>query len=184
MRGLGQRLQARLTYANVTATMALVVGLSGGAYAAATLPRDSVGAAQIKTGAVGPSELRTGAVRSRDVRNKSLEVRDLSVRARESLRGETGPAGPPGAAAVTFRAAVAAGGDPTAGNAVGVVHSAGSNQYSVRFSRPLAGCVPTATLATTSGEISASPSGDTVVVKTFSSAGAALAAGFNLTVAC
>jgi hypothetical protein len=184
MRGLVRRLQGRLTYANVTATMALVIALSGGAYAAVTLPRDSVGAAQIKTGAVGPSELRTGAVRSRDVHNRGLEVRDLSVRARESLRGKTGPAGPPGPAAVTFRAAVASGGDPTAGNAVGVVHSPGSNQYIVRFSRTLAGCVPTATLATTSGEISASASGDMVIVKTFGSAGAALAAGFNLTVAC
>ena len=43
---------SHLSYANVTATLALFVALGGGAYAAATLPRDSVGTAQLRTAAV------------------------------------------------------------------------------------------------------------------------------------
>jgi hypothetical protein len=65
----------RLTYANVTATLALFVALGGTSYAAATLPRDAVGARQLRANSVGSSE----------VRNRSLEVRDLSVRARRAL---------------------------------------------------------------------------------------------------
>ncbi|MGZ6694876.1 MAG: hypothetical protein ACXVFN_12970 [Solirubrobacteraceae bacterium] len=81
-----RRLRQRLTYANVTATAALFVALGGSSYAAVTLPRNSVGAAQ----------LRKSSVRSDKVRDRSLEVRDLSLRARESLRGQRGPVGPQG----------------------------------------------------------------------------------------
>ena len=42
------RLRSRLTYANVTATIALFLALGGGAYAASQLPANSVGTAQIK----------------------------------------------------------------------------------------------------------------------------------------
>jgi hypothetical protein len=52
----------RLTYANVTATLALVISLGGVSYAATQLPANSVKAVQIAPSAVGPSELRTSAV--------------------------------------------------------------------------------------------------------------------------
>jgi hypothetical protein len=83
----------------VVALLALVVALGGTSYAAVTLPRNSVGAAQ----------LRTGAVRSAEVRDRSLRVADLSVAARRALRGQRGPAGPPGPAGTvgTGRAAAA-----------------------------------------------------------------------------
>jgi hypothetical protein len=64
------------------------------------------------------------------------------------------------------------------------VHSPGSNQYTVRFSRGLTGCVPGATLSAAAGEITASPSSNTVVVRTFSPTGAPVPASFNLIVAC
>lgn len=82
-------------YANVTATLALIVALSGTSYAAITLPRNSVGAAQIRSGAVGASEIRTGAVRSSDVRDGSLLARDF--KRGELAAGAAGPAGPAGA---------------------------------------------------------------------------------------
>jgi hypothetical protein len=78
----------RLTYANVTATLALFVALGGGAYAAATLPRNSVGTRQLKRGAVTTaklhkravtnSKLRKNAVTSSKVRNNSLTGSDIN----------------------------------------------------------------------------------------------------------
>jgi hypothetical protein len=83
------RLRERMTYGNVVATLALFVALGGTSYAAITLPRNSVGAAQ----------LRTSSVRSAEVKDRSLGARDLSLGARRFLkgqRGETGPRGPQG----------------------------------------------------------------------------------------
>ena len=51
-----------LTYANIVATLALLVGLSGGAYAAAALPRNSVGAKQLRKNAVTRVKIKNGAV--------------------------------------------------------------------------------------------------------------------------
>jgi hypothetical protein len=192
MSKLARRIRSNCSYANVTATVAVVLAMSGGAYAAATLPRNSVGSAQIRSGAVGSSEIRNGAVRSRDVRDGTLAVKDLSTAARKSLRGATGPTGPAGAAAVTFRALVGSGGDPAAGNAAGVTHDPGSNAYTVRFSSDVSACVPAATLAKVpataaeppAGRITVSASGNSVVVKTFDAAGAPAPIGFSVVVAC
>src|SRR4051794_22188242 len=95
-----RRYGQRLTYANVTSSLALFLALGGTSYAL-TLPRNSVGSKQIRTGAVGTSELRSSGVRSRDVRDRSLAVRDLSRSARSALRGQTGPQGPVGPAGVS-----------------------------------------------------------------------------------
>ena len=54
------RLRAHLTYANVLATFAVFVVLGGGAYAAVTLPKNSVGTKQIKNGAVTKAKLARG----------------------------------------------------------------------------------------------------------------------------
>ena len=51
-----------LSYANVTATLALLVATSGGAYAAATLPPKSVGTAQLQDNAVTAPKIANGAV--------------------------------------------------------------------------------------------------------------------------
>jgi hypothetical protein len=48
---------ARLTYANVMATIALFVSLGGASYAALVLPAHSVGARQLRAGAVTPNAL-------------------------------------------------------------------------------------------------------------------------------
>ncbi len=52
-----QRLVGRLTYANVTATLALFVALGGASYAAIELPAHSVGPRQLRRGAVTPQAL-------------------------------------------------------------------------------------------------------------------------------
>ena len=76
-----RRLRERLTFANVTASLALFIALGGTSYAAITLPRNSVGA----------NQLRTGSVRSAEIRDRSLGARDLSA------RGSAVPEGPGGA---------------------------------------------------------------------------------------
>jgi hypothetical protein len=192
MKRLGRRSTGSRSYANVAATMALVFALSGGAYAAATLPPNSVGSAQIRSDAVGSSELRNGGVRSRDVRDGALQAKDLSSAARTSLRGQTGPAGPGGPAGVARRASIAAGGDPVAGNATRIVHSPGSHEYRVSFADDIRSCVPTATLTTpatsadteAAGRIAAVISGSDVLVRTYDAGGTRAPEGFNLLVAC
>jgi hypothetical protein len=67
----------RLSYANVTATLALFVALGGSAYAATALPADSVGTRQIKPSAVQGSDIADGAVRGSDVADGTLRTTDF-----------------------------------------------------------------------------------------------------------
>ena len=78
-------------YANVTATLALIVALGGTSYAAVILPRNSVGSKQLKKGAVTNSKLRTSAVTSGEVRNGSLRAKDF-----KAGQLPAGPLDPPG----------------------------------------------------------------------------------------
>jgi hypothetical protein len=93
VRGREER-NSKVTYANVTATLALFLALGGTGYAALVLPRNSVGTAQVRPKSLTKSDLRTGAANSRVIRNRSIKVRDISRRARKSPRGRPGPAGP------------------------------------------------------------------------------------------
>jgi hypothetical protein len=78
-------------YANVTATLALIVALGGTSYAAINLPANSVGSKQLKKNAVTNSKLRSNAVTSGTVKNGSLRMRDF--KAGQIPVGPTGPAG-------------------------------------------------------------------------------------------
>jgi len=69
-------------YANVTATLALIVALGGTSYAATTLSRNSVGSAQIKRNAVSASEIKRNAVGASEIKARAVgnsEVRGNSV---------------------------------------------------------------------------------------------------------
>jgi hypothetical protein len=174
-------LRQHLTYANVTATLALFIALGGTSYAALTLPRNSVGDRQI----------RAGAVRSSEVKDRSLGVRDLSLAARSSLRGAAGPAGPAGptgAAAVKYFAAVNAAGQATRGNATTGGRSQGVGSYVIGFAQP----VHERAFRTNPpepnggiGRIAATDSGDgRVAVTTTRADGAPADLPFHLIVAC
>ena len=119
-----RRLKERLTFANVTASLALFIALGGTSYAAITLPRNSV----------GTNQLRTGAIRSVDVKDRSLEARDLSLNARRFLkgqkgeRGERGPQGPAGDAS--------GGSGPEPGHHPGGHHADGRPRPAQRLQRP------------------------------------------------
>jgi hypothetical protein len=79
-----KKIAGRLSYANVTATLAVFLALGGGALAAVQLPKNSVGSAQLKAGAVTPAKLAK-------VTKRELEGRGGST-------VPAGPAGPAGAA--------------------------------------------------------------------------------------
>lgn len=85
-------LRERLSYANVMATLAFFLALSGGAYAL-SVPRNSV----------GPQQLRKNAVTNVKIKRGSLSLDRFSKKARRSLKvagakGETGATGAAGAA--------------------------------------------------------------------------------------
>jgi hypothetical protein len=188
------RLRQQLSYANVTATLALFIALGGTSYAALTLPRNSVGSKQIRSRSVGSSELHTSAVTSRTVRNRSLALRDLSKTARQSLRGERGPVGPPGPSGETYRAAIPSGGSVAGGNATAAAHVGGTNEYRVAFAADVSGCIATATLAAVkvgtnteqpaAGRITVGTDGGQVLVKTYAADGSPAEQPFNVIVGC
>jgi hypothetical protein len=70
-------LRPRVTYANVTATLALFIALSGGAYAATALPANSVGSKQLKRGSVVTARIKTDAVNGSKVLADSLTGADI-----------------------------------------------------------------------------------------------------------
>lgn len=84
---------ARLTYANVMASLALFIALGGGAYAATQLPRNSVGHAQIKDDAVDGSKVEDRSLSLKDFKKNSVHN---GARGPEGPQGLIGPEGPPG----------------------------------------------------------------------------------------
>jgi hypothetical protein len=176
------RLRSRLSYANVTATLALFIALGGTGYAAITLPRDSVGAKQI----------RSKAVRSSEIRNRAVKLRDIATGARSALRGQRGPAGPAGTPAVTEHVQVDSGGGATGTGRV--AHTTSDGLYTVTFGRDVAACAYAATLAAVPGGGVPEPSagrttvasggGPAVIVKTYDAAGNFVPQPFHLTVTC
>lgn len=82
----------RPTLSGLVACLALFLALGGGAYAAVTLPRESVGTGQLKEGAVTGSKIRAGSLTSADFAAGTLKP---------GPQGEDGPAGPRGPAGTT-----------------------------------------------------------------------------------
>jgi len=77
------RFGARLTYANVVATVALFVALGGSSYAALKLPTNSVGSKQLKKNSITSPKVKRG----------SLLTSDFKASQRARLRGPQGPQG-------------------------------------------------------------------------------------------
>lgn len=70
--------RTRVSPAFVVALLALVVALSGTAYAAAKLPKNSVGSKQIKTNAVKSADVKNEALTGADVKANSLTGADVN----------------------------------------------------------------------------------------------------------
>lgn len=117
----------RVSYANITATAALLIALGGSAYAATALPRNSVGRTQLRKHAVTTDKLAKRAVRTRTIARNAVRLDRLSAGVRSRLRkkaargpagspgpkGDTGPPGPAGAGAGRINFDVAAVPTPT-----------------------------------------------------------------------
>jgi hypothetical protein len=82
---MARHIGARLTYANVMATIAVFLGLGGVGYAVTKLPAKSV----------GPAQLKRNAVTSSKVKNRSLRAIDFGLG--QLPRGARGPGGAAGA---------------------------------------------------------------------------------------
>jgi hypothetical protein len=91
-RGVSQlrKLRKQLSYANVMSSIAVFVVLGGGAYAATTLPKNSVGSRQLKANAVSSGKVKDGSLLSKDFKPGQL------VAGAPGPTGSTGPAGPTG----------------------------------------------------------------------------------------
>ena len=82
-------MKPRLSYANVTSSIALFVALGGVSYAATALPVNSVGNAQIKDAAVTGSKIANSTITSQ-------KLNASAVKALQGQIGERGPLGPKG----------------------------------------------------------------------------------------
>lgn len=71
------RVKRRASYANITATLALVLAMGGTSYAAFILPANSVGNRQLRPGAVTATKIHAGAITDRQIRSYSLTGRAI-----------------------------------------------------------------------------------------------------------
>lgn len=88
MKSFTRWIKRRFTYANVVATLALVLALGGTAYAAAT-----IGSAQVIDRSLLARDIKGGTLGSFEVRDASLRVADLTPGARDTLKGQAGERG-------------------------------------------------------------------------------------------
>ena len=77
------RMRGRTSYANVISTLALFLALGGVSWAAATLPKNSVGTKQLRKNAVNNSDIKKRAVTGPKVKKDTLS----SYHINESLLG-------------------------------------------------------------------------------------------------
>lgn len=67
-----KRIRGKITYANVMATLAVFLVLGGGAYAATSLPKNSVGTKQLKKNAVTGVKIKKGTITGAKIKLSSL----------------------------------------------------------------------------------------------------------------
>ena len=85
--------------AMIVALIALFIALASGAYAAVTIPANSVGTAQLKDGAVTARKLHNGAFTAAKIAFGTLLAKDFKAGQLPTAgRGENGPRGPEGGA--------------------------------------------------------------------------------------
>jgi hypothetical protein len=137
-----RRLRKHINYANTIATIALFVALGGTSYATGIIPHNSVGSAQLRTHAVSSTKLAKSAV----------HLTNITAATRRALKGATGPrgtVGPAGTPAISYFAAVTAGGTVVRGSGADSHPTGGSGSYTLAFPINVSGCVYSATLGTT-----------------------------------
>jgi hypothetical protein len=81
-------------YANVTATLALVVAMGGTSYAAFSLPAGSVGGKQLTQNAVTSSKVKNGSLLRKDFKSGQVPAGKTGKTGPQGSQGVPGPAGP------------------------------------------------------------------------------------------
>jgi hypothetical protein len=89
-------IKPRLTFANITATLALFISLGGVSWAAATLPNGSVGSRQLQANAVSTRNVIDGSLLSRDFKRGELPSGPAGPAGATGLPGPKGDKGDPG----------------------------------------------------------------------------------------
>ena len=90
----------RARYADVAASLALVVALGGTGYAAAKLPKNSVGAQQLKSNAVTSVDVKDGALKRADFKAGQIPAGARGPAGADGIDGSDGIDGADGAAGV------------------------------------------------------------------------------------
>jgi hypothetical protein len=141
------KLRARLTYANVMATVAVFLALGGSSYAAFTVTGNDV-----KDSSLTGKDIRNSSLTGKDVKSSSLttsDVRNSSLLAADFKSGQL-PAGPKGEPATRLWASINGNGTLRAGRGVvSVARQVGSpsGDYFVTFNRDVNSCAWSATSA-------------------------------------
>lgn len=90
--------RAKMTYANVIATLALFLALGGsGAWAATTIASNSVGTSQLKNGAVTGQKVKEGSLLAKNFESGQLPAGAIGPTGASGPAGEPGETGPRGA---------------------------------------------------------------------------------------
>jgi hypothetical protein len=163
-----RKLRARLTYANVTSTLALVLAVGGGTAYAATkigtggIRNHAVTGAKLATNAVTPSKVKNGSLSGTDIRDSSIttgKIRNGSLLATDFAANQlpAGPKGDPGPPGTSIFGVVTAAGVLTNGRSVTNVTGAGGT-YTVTLGQDVSTCATLATLnGGPNGNITATP---------------------------
>lgn len=89
-------MRSRLTYANVMSSIAIFLVFGGVSWAAATLPKNSVGSKQIKKNAVGTEEVADASLTDEDLAGGVVSDGAPGAAGPAGPKGDTGPAGSKG----------------------------------------------------------------------------------------
>ena len=179
----------RPSYANVTATLALVIALGGTGYAAVNLPKNSVGSKQIQNSSVKSADVRNDGLEGADVDESTLSTvpraADADALGGRSLRG------------ISQWAVVDSEGTLISSSGSVSASGLGVGRFRVDFPSPVGGCGMNATV-TSAGPVSdgatmtsafalvarSSSSPNSVMVQTRDDAGTLAGRPFVVTVQC
>ena len=198
-----RKLRPQLSYANVAATLALVLAVGGGTSYAVTKIRardigyhavtgskvnwNAITASKVRNSSLSGRDLRGNSVTTTDIRNGSLRVQDFA--AGELPKGEKGEKGDP---AASIFATIAA--DGKLGNSKNVTGSSlGTGAvYTATINQDVSKCAVVATLSGAApGKITAQPNGSAtpaaaqqITIRTFNDANDPAQLPFQFAVYC
>ena len=191
-----RKLRARLTYANIVSTIALVAAVGGGtAYAATKIGTNqiryhAVSGSKLASNAVTPSKIKNNAVTGTDIRKSTItasDVKDGSLLAADFASGQL-PKGDKGDPGVAIFGVVNAAGGVLSQRGVAGVASTDAGTYTVTIGQPVSACAVMATLlGGEAGTITAQPTPGNVSQVTIQTRGAGDAdtrRAFQFAIAC